>query len=598
MTRAPRLLVVLTLTALASTSSRAQTGAHAAQALAQAQGGKPEPADLVLRNGRVMTVDPRGPQAQAVAIRGSRIVAVGTNAQMTRYIDRNTKVLDLTGKLVVPGLIEGHGHFMGLGEMKMNLDFTRVKNFDEIVAMVRASTRDVRKDAWIVGRGWHQEKWNVVPKPNVDGVPLHAAIDGASPNNPIMLEHASGHAIFVNKRALELAGITRRTPNPAGGEIVKDAKGEPTGLLRENAANLVEKVYNAAMAKRSATEKAASDKRMSDLAFKEALSNGITGFVDAGVSFATVDYFKKLEAANAIPVRLYTMIRAPNEELQRNLARYRMPADTNDYFVVRSIKVSIDGALGSHGAWLLKPYLDLPSSVGLATTSPKSLEQTAKLAIANGFQLNVHAIGDRANREVLNVFESAFKANRSRTDLRWRIEHAQHLDPADIPRFGKLGVLASMQSIHTTSDGPWVDKKLGADRVRKGAYVWRSLIDSGARINNGTDVPVESIDPMANFYAAVSRMTNTGKRFTPEQKMTRQEALASMTINNAYAMFRENDLGSITAGKLADITILDRDIMTIPEAQIPATKVVYTIVGGKIRYQATPAKAPPAKKKK
>jgi predicted amidohydrolase YtcJ len=562
------------------------------------QSQRPEPADLVLRNGRVMTVDPTGPQAQAIAVRGSRIIAVGTNAQMKRYIGPKTKVLDLTGKLAVPGLIEGHGHFMGLGEAMMNLDLMHVKNWNDIVGLVRAATRDVKKDTWIIGRGWHQEKWNVVPQPNVDGVPLHASIDGASPNNPIILEHASGHAVFVNKRALELAGITRKTPNPAGGEIVKDRNGEPTGLLRENAMGLVNRAYDAAQAKRTGAQKAADNRKMAELAFHEALSHGLTTFVDAGSPFSTVDYFKSLEASHAIPVRMYMMVRTSNEDLQRNLARYRTVADTNDYFVMRSIKVQIDGALGSHGAWLLKPYTDMPSSTGLATTTPKSLEQTARLAIANGFQLNVHAIGDRANREVLNVFEKTFKANPTKTDLRWRIEHAQHLDPADIPRFAKLGVLASMQSIHATSDGPWVDKKLGAQRVKNGAYVWRSLIDSGARINNGTDVPVESIDPIANFYAAVSRMTNTGKRFTPAQRMTRQEALASYTINNAYATFWEKEIGSISIGKLADITVLDRDIMTIPEAQIPATKVGYTIVGGQIRYQAPAAAAKPKTKKR
>jgi predicted amidohydrolase YtcJ len=379
---------------------------------------------------------------------------------------------------------------------------------------------------------------------------------------------------------------------------VKDRNGEPTGLLRETAAGLVDRAFAVAESRRTPAERAATNKRMSDLAFKEALSKGITTFVDAGSNFATIDYFKGLEAQHAMPLRIYMMARTSNADLEKNLDRYRMPADTNDYFVVRSIKVQIDGALGSHGAWLLKPYADLPSSVGLATTTPKSVEQTAKLAIAHGFQLNVHAIGDRANREVLDIYERTFNANKGKTDLRWRIEHAQHLDPADIPRFAKLGVLASMQSIHATSDGPWVEKKLGAERTKNGAYVWRSLIDSGARINNGTDVPVEDIDPIANFYAAVSRMTNTGKRFTPEQRMTRQEALASYTINNAYAAFWENELGSITVGKLADFTVLDRDIMTIPEAQIPSAKVLYTIVGGKIRYQSPAATPKPAVKKK
>ncbi len=581
------LLIATFLSSAALSVSAQGRGAQAARggaAPSRAASPAQAPADLVLRNGRIMTVDSSGPQAQALAVRGSRIVAIGTTAQINRLVGRNTRVIDLAGRLAVPGFIEGHGHFMSLGEAKLNLDLTQAKSWSDIVAMVRGAAADVRKDAWIVGRGWHQEKWTSVPAGSVDGVPLHATIDGASPNNPIILEHASGHAIYVNKRALELAGITRRTANPAGGEIVKDARGEPTGLLRENAADLVSRAYNAADAKRTPTERAAMRKRIVDLAGKEALSKGITSFVDAGTGFGMIDYFKELESKKALPVRLYVMVGGSNDELSRNLAKYRMPADTNDFLVVRSIKVSIDGALGSHGAWLLKPYADLPKSVGLATTQPKSVEATAKLAIASGFQLNVHAIGDRANREVLDVYERTFRANPNRRDVRWRIEHAQHLDPADIPRFGKLGIIASMQGVHATSDGPWVDKKLGATRVKNGAYVWQSLMKTGAIIANGTDVPVEDINPIASFYSSVARITNTGARFLPEQRMTRDQALRSYTLNNAYATFWEKELGSLSVGKLADITILDRDIMTIPEAQIPAARVLYTIVGGSVRY--------------
>jgi predicted amidohydrolase YtcJ len=544
------------------------------------------PADLVLRNGRIVTVDSARPTAQAMAVRGSRIVAIGTNAQINRYVGRNTRVIELAGRLAVPGLIEGHGHFMGLGEAKMGLDLASVKNWNEIVALVRGAARDIRQDAWIVGRGWHQEKWDRPVADAVDGVPLHASIDGASPNNPILLEHASGHAVFVNKRALELAGITRSTPNPAGGEIVKDRNGEPTGLLRETASGLVERAYAQYKAQMTDEQRRAEAKMMSDLAAKEALSKGITTFVDAGVGFNTVDYYRTLESAGALPLRLYVMVRTSNQDMERNLARYRMPADTNDYLVVRSIKQSVDGALGSHGAWLLAPYLDLPSSTGLATTTPASIARTAELAIANGYQLNVHAIGDRGNREVLDIYERTFKANPAKKDLRWRIEHAQHLNPADIPRFGRLGVIAAMQGVHATSDGPWLDKKLGAKRVKEGAYVWRSLMNTGAIIANGTDVPVEDINPLASFYSSVSRMMNTGQRLTPEQRMTRAEALKSYTWNNAYAAFWEKDIGSLAVGKLADITVLDRDIMTVPEAQIPGTRVLYTIVGGKVRYEA------------
>ena len=544
-----------------------------------------QPADLVLRNGKVVTVDAARPTAQAIAVRDARIIAVGTTAEINRYVGNSTRVIDLAGRLAVPGLIEGHGHFFGLGEAMLGLDLMSVRNWDDIVGMVRGATRDVRQEAWIVGRGWHQEKWDRVPQPSVDGVPLHASLDSVSPNNPVILEHASGHAIFVNRRALEIAGITRNTPNPPGGEIVKDARGEPTGLLRENASSAVERAYAQWQQRRTAAERAADNRRMVELASEEALKNGITTFVDAGTGFGTIDFLKALETQRALPIRLYVMVRTSNDDMQQNLAKYLMPAQGNDFLVVRSIKQSIDGALGSHGAWLLAPYVDLPTSTGLATTPPASIQRSAELAIRNGFQLNVHAIGDRANREVLDIYEKTFKANPSARDLRWRIEHAQHLAPSDIPRFGQLGIIASMQGIHASSDGPWVEKKLGPQRMKEGSHVWRSLMRSGAIIANGTDVPVERISPLASFYATVTRMTVQGWPYLPEQRLTREEALKTYTWNNAYATFWEKDIGSIAVGKLADITVLDRDIMTVPEAQIPQARVDYTIVGGQVKYE-------------
>ncbi|HSK20790.1 MAG TPA: amidohydrolase [Longimicrobiales bacterium] len=544
-----------------------------------------ETADLVLRNGHVVTVDSARPEAEAVAVRGHSILAVGSDEEMESYIGADTEVIDLAGRLAIPGFIEGHGHFPGVGEMLLNLDLMNVRNWDEIVAMVGAAARDAKQDAWIVGRGWHQEKWDRVPEVTVDGVPVHASLDGVSPNNPVYLTHASGHAAFVNGRALELAGITRDTPNPPGGEIVKDASGEPTGLLRETAQGLASRARARSEAERPREDVIAERRRVMELAAQEALSKGVTSFHDAGTGFATIDLMKELEAEGALPVRLYVMIRAPNDELERRLPDYLMPADTNDFLVVRAIKVSIDGALGSHGAWLLEPYEDMPTSTGLALVEPESVARTAELAIANGFQLAVHAIGDRANREVLDIYERTFAANPDMTDPRWRIEHAQHLHPDDIRRFGELGVVPAMQGVHATSDAPWIPKRLGEQRAREGAYMWQELMKSGAVIANGTDAPVEDVNPIVSFYSSVSRRTNTGDVFYPAQRMTREEALRSYTLNNAYAAFEEDVKGSLTPGKLADIVVLSKDIMRVPEEEIPTAQVDLTIVGGEVRYR-------------
>lgn len=545
-----------------------------------------EPADLVLRNGRVVTVDSTMPEAQAVAIRGYEIVAVGTDAEIASYIGEATEVIDLNGRLAVPGLIEGHGHYMGLGRARMILDLTTVRAWEDIVTMVAAAARDAGRDAWIAGRGWHQEKWDSVPAELYDGVPTHDALSAVSPNNPVYLTHASGHAAFANARALELAGIDASTPNPAGGEIVRDAEGNPTGLLRETAQGLVGRVMSRAMEQRTPEAIAAEQRRMVELAGQTALENGITSFHDAGSNFDTIDFLKTLEAEGALPVRLYVMARGEsNETYAERLKDYRMVAEGNDFLTVRSIKHSIDGALGSHGAWLLAPYEDMPASPGLNTTDPAVIERTAQLAIENGFQLNTHAIGDRANREVLDMYERTFAAHPDQSDLRWRIEHAQHLDPADIPRFAELGVIAAMQGVHATSDAPWIPKRLGEERARTGAYVWQDLLQSGAVVTNGTDVPVENINPIASFYSSVSRRSSDGSVFYAAQRMTREEALHSYTLANAYAAFEEDLKGSITPGKLADITVLSQDIMTIPEEEIPATVVEMTILGGKVVYR-------------
>jgi predicted amidohydrolase YtcJ len=339
---------------------------------------------------------------------------------------------------------------------------------------------------------------------------------------------------------------------------------------------------------RSAAEQEAELRERVELAAREALSNGVTTFHDAGTSFADIDFLKMLEAEGALPLRLYIMVRfESNAVMDRRLPEYLMPAGENDYLVVRSIKRQVDGALGSHGAWLLQPYIDLPDSTGLVLEPVEEIERTAEIAIRHGFQLNTHAIGDRANREMLDLYQRTFVAHGvDGADLRWRVEHAQHLDPVEVPRFAELGVIASMQGVHATSDGPWLHTRLGEERTARTSYLWRDLIDSGALVTNGTDVPVERVSPIASYYASVSRLMNTGERLTPGQAMTRMEALKSYTVNNAYAAFEEDVKGSLTPGKLADIVVLSQDLLTVEEAKIPDTEVVLTIVGGEIRHDS------------
>jgi predicted amidohydrolase YtcJ len=548
-------------------------------------GKKVQPADLVLINGKIVTMDESKPVAEALAIAQSRILAVGSDKEIKSYISDSTQTIDLDGKLAIPGFIDSHGHFNSLGYSKMQLDLTKVKNWDEVVDMVKEAVSKAKPGEWIQGRGWHQEKWDRVPIPNVEGLPFHDSMSRVSPENPVLLTHASGHSCFANAKAMQLAGIDEKTPNPPGGEIIKDENGKPIGIFRETAQDLLGKAQDDYLAKRTPQQVKEEQLKAIQLADQACLANGVTSFHDAWTSFETIEIYKQLSRDNKLGVRINAMIGEPNERLKQDISRYKIIGFGDHHLTVRSIKRLIDGALGSHGAWLLEPYNSLPTSVGLNTEPIEAMNVTARIAIENGLQLCTHAIGDRGNRETLDIYEEAFKQHPGKKDLRWRIEHAQHLHPDDIPRFGKLGVIASMQTIHCTSDGPWVIKRLGEKRAKEGAYVWRKLIDSGAVICNGTDVPVENINPIANFYAAVTRKMKDGNVFFGDQKMTREEALRSYTLNGAYASFEENIKGSLTPGKLADITVLSKDIMTIPDDEILSTEVLYTIIGGKVLYR-------------
>ena len=542
-------------------------------------------ADLVLTNGKVVTMDPSLPQAEAIAVKGHTILAVGSAEEIAGFVGPGTRTVDLQGRLAIPGFIDSHGHYMSLGHSKLILDLTQARTWDEIVAMVGEAAAQTEPGVWILGRGWHQEKWDVVPVPNVDGVPVHNSLSEVSPNNPVNLTHASGHASIANAMALQVAGIDAAAPDPPGGTIVKDASGQPTGLLRETAQRIVGGAIALSQEGRSPEEVEAEEREAVRLAGEDALSKGVTSFHEAGANFATIDFFKELEREGNLPIRLYVMVRREsNEDMAARLGDYKMLPEGNDFLTVRAIKRQVDGALGAHGAWLLEPYDD-HESTGLVLETLEDIMETARLAIEHGFQVNTHAIGDRGNREILGLYQEAFEeAGVSGQELRWRIEHAQHLHPDDVGRFAELGVIPSMQGIHCTSDATWVYQRLGAERAESGAYLWRDLIDSGAIVNNGTDTPVEDVDPLPSFYASVTRIMPNGEAFFPDQVMTREEALASYTINGAYSAFEEDVKGSLTPGKYADIVVLSSDIMTIPAEEILTTEVVYTIVGGDIRY--------------
>jgi len=542
-----------------------------------------QPASLVLTNGRIVTVEASPAEAEAIAVQGDRILAIGSAADMKRHIGPGTEVIDLKGQLAIPGFVESHGHFTGVGQAQLNLNLMKTTSWPQIVSMVEQAAKNAKPGQWIYGRGWHQEKWTSKPEPNVEGFPVHEALSRVSPNNPVLLTHASGHASFANAKAMELSGVTGATPNPPGGDFLKDAKGNPTGLFRETASRLIRR--DAGEPKRSAEEALARDRKVLELASAEVVGKGITSFQDAGSSFADVDLMKKMIDEGRMNVRLWVMLRTDNAALAANLAKYRTIDYGNGFLTVRGIKKSIDGALGPRGAWLLEPYADKPGDTGRNTSTVEDIRETARLAMQHGYQLCVHAIGDRANRETLNIFEVAFKENPTRKDLRWRVEHAQHLHPSDIPRFGRLGVIASMEGIHCTSDAPYVLARLGPKRAEEGAYVWQKLMKSGAVVTNGTDAPVEDVDPIASYYATVSRKVKDGTVFYPDQRMSRLEALKSYTLNGAFAAFEENSKGSLKPGKYADIVVLSKDILKIPEDEIPTAEVVYTIVGGKVRYK-------------
>ena len=561
-------------------------GISGALAIAAAHAAEPAPADLVLRGGIIVTVDDARPRAEALAARDGRIVAIGSDADVKPLVGPGTRVIELGGRLAIPGFIEGHGHLLSLGQARLSLDLSRARAWEEVIKLVSQKVKGTAPGEWIIGDGWHQGRWREPPEPSVEGYPIHAPLSRVSPDNPVLLKHATGHMCFANAKAMRLAGVDRNSPDPRGGKILRDAQGEATGAFRESAQDAVYRAWERAQSARSDREREAETQTALRLAIDECISKGVTSFQDAGSSFATIDTFRRLADERQLNLRLYVMVRGENpERLRARLPTCRMIGYADNHLTVRAIKCMIDGALGSHGAWLIRPYDDLPGDSGLVVEPIESIRETALIAVANDYQLCTHAIGDRANREVLDLYESIFRSYPAKKDWRWRIEHAQHIHPADFPRFAELGVIASMQGNHATSDGPFVVARLGEQRARDESYAWRSLLDRKAIVINGTDVPVEDVNPILSFHASVTRQMKDGRRFFPEQCMTRDEALRSYTRDAAWAAFEDDLKGTLSVGKFADVVVLSTNILSIPEAEIPDAKVAYTIIGGEVMFE-------------
>ncbi|HSE42187.1 MAG TPA: amidohydrolase [Acidobacteriota bacterium] len=525
-----------------------------------------EEADLLLKNGTIITMEDSVPEASSVAVKGDKIVWIGNTSEASRWTAKNTRVIDLEGAFVYPGFIESHAHIVGLGQSRSILPLVGTKDKETILRMVADRANTTEKGSWILGRGWDQNDWPVKEFPTA------ADLDSVSSGHPVVLERIDGHAIWVNSQVLKIAGITSATKDPDGGKILRNAQGNPSGILTDAAATLVERVTPAPSQGDLA--------RYTKVALEEAASKGITMIQDAGTSGEAMQVFKQLASSNELPVRIYSMVSYGTRFAETFLNQG--PANYGPFLDVRSMKMYMDGALGSRGAALLEPYSDDPNNTGSIIIKTDPLMNALQKAKKAGIQVGIHAIGDRANRMVLDAYEKVGEQG-----LRWRIEHVQVLAPSDIPRLQKLDVIASMQPTHATSDGPWATDRLGPERV-KGAYAWRSLLDLKTIIAGGSDAPVEDINPLWGIYAAITRQDHQGKPpggWHPEQLVTPKEALHMFTVDGAYAAFKEKELGSIKVGKLADLVVLPENILTCVPSKLIDMKVLYTITDGKVRYQ-------------
>ncbi|HXT14262.1 MAG TPA: amidohydrolase [Gemmatimonadaceae bacterium] len=546
--------------------------AASANAFAQRPAPTAQRADLIVTNARIYTVDDNHPFVEAMAVREGRVTFVGSAREAMLLRDPSTRVVDAGGHTIIPGMVDAHAHLFELGEFLHNIDLRATRSYEEIVNIIAAHVKETPSGRWIRGRAWDQNKWGDTR------FPTHEALSRISPNNPVVLERVDGHALLANAAAMRAAGVTAATKDPAGGRIERNANGEPTGVFVDNAQALIERVVPPW-----------SHDEMVSLALagvKEANKYGLTGVHDPGEPRTVLDVFEELAKANNLSLRVYAMISDDSAAIEHYFELGPRSDLYDSHLWIRAIKLYADGALGSRGAALLDPYTDDPKNNGLLKSTPEHLRDVSTRALQHGFQVATHAIGDRGNRIALDAYEAALEAVPT-VDHRFRIEHVQVLDHADVPRFAQLGVIPSMQSVHQTSDMYWASNRLGYARTF-GAYAWRSLLNTGVILPNGSDMPVERVNPLYSFHAAVSRQDDNNwppGGWFPEQKMTRDEALKSMTIWPAFAGFQEKELGSLTPGKFADFVILDRDIMTVPDQEILGTSVLATYIGGRAVFE-------------
>ena len=536
-----------------------------------------ETADIIFENGNIYTANDGQPHAESVAVKGGRIIFVGSNADAKKFEGKGTRVVDLKGHTVLPGMTDAHYHLIGVGFREMTLNLEGTTSLEDFLSKVKARVDQARPGEWVTGRGWIETFWKLPV------FPTRQDLDRVSPNNPVFLRRADGHGAVANSSALKIAGIDRNTPSPFGGEISKDKAGEPNGMLLDNAQELVTKHIP-----QPTTEDV---ERAILLGVERSIKLGWCEIQDPGGSYDDVALYRKLYQEGKIKLRIYKAVYGPTKDSARLLQEGASVGNYDDRFTLRTIKVVFDGALGSRGAALLEPYSDKPDTSGFLREKPEELLPMFEEALRRGIQVQTHAIGDRANRIILDLYEQAFKAvppdQRKIREPRWRVEHAQIVNPSDLPRFAKLGVIPSMQPSHAIGDLHFAPARLGIKRL-EGAYAWQSFIKSGVIVPGGSDAPVERGEPMIEFYAAVARKDMkgfTGEGWHPEERVSREQALRMFTLWPAMAAFEEKIKGSIEPGKLADLTVLSADIMKIPEMDILKTECLMTVIGGEIVYE-------------
>lgn len=546
---------------------------------------RPDAAESIWMNARIYTMDQAFPRAEMIAVADGRVLTVGRNADIARWSGPETTIYDMKGATLLPGIIDAHGHVAGLGAFAMGvLDLSAATSFEDLVTGVAARARVEREGAWIRGGRWDQASWKF-PDGRAAELPHHHMLSEAVPRHPVWLRRVDGHAALANAEAMRRAGITRNTPNPPGGEILRDATGEPTGVFIDNAMRLIERVIDT------------PTPRYRDLVLRAqevCLSVGLTGVHDAGISPEEAEIYQQMAKDGELKMRVYGLLGARDAAWTADHIASHAPI-VGEFFTFRAVKMYMDGAMGSRGAWLLEAYTDRPKDesgeayTGLNVRPPADVRLVGEAAIRHGWQICTHAIGDRANREVLDQYAQVLRQRGTvEHPHRFRVEHAQLLHPDDIGRFAAMGVIASMQPRHCATDQRWVEARVGPARA-KGAYAWASLLDAGAVLAFGSDFPVEPPSPWLGFHAAVTREEPAGGPaggWQPQERLTREQTLHAFTLGAAYAGFEEDVKGSLVPGKYADFIVIDRDVMTCPEEDIPGTRVLWTVVGGKVVFSA------------